>query len=151
MGALSFMGCSSDPDDTGNLVGKWVNVYDPGGPNQFVTTIYISGGAVMYEGNYEAVIVNAPDFEAPHGFLIIQFTKYATNYDNNPVSTHANVGKYSALYWKDLTVSSVFLADAYSGIDHAIKNTLGEAYAAFTNDTAGTFVDWSQTSPYNKL
>ncbi|MDR2403451.1 MAG: hypothetical protein LBD78_05430 [Spirochaetaceae bacterium] len=145
-------GCKHEPDEKGSLAGVWKNVYhDPTGEYpDYVTEITITGNTVVYQGSYEAEIVNTPNFEAPYGVLIIKFTKYATNYDGNPVTTHANVGKYGALYWKDLTVSLVYLADAYTGYTHRMFTNLQAAQMAFTDEKVGDYVDWSITSPYNK-
>ncbi|MDR1029984.1 MAG: hypothetical protein LBL76_03825 [Treponema sp.] len=151
--AVFFSGCKTDEeDDTGNLVGKWENVYhDPNGAYpDFTTIIEITGETVVYTGSYEATIANEPDFETSYGVLILKFTKYATDYDGNPVATHANVGKFGALYWKDLTDSSVSLADAYKDYVHQLVDTLDTAKTTFTNDKIGDYIDWSGTSPYNK-
>jgi hypothetical protein len=148
-GALSLAGCGEE-GKTGNLVGTWKNIYKPGEPEEFITTISITDSAVDYEGTYKATIENDPDFEAKSGVLIIKFTEYTFDPDN--------VGKYSGLYWKDLKPSSVAFADAYgpekdpdTGFKlHNIVATLEEARTKYTKDTVGNFVDWSITSPYDK-
>jgi hypothetical protein len=152
MGMAVFSGCSTDDEDTGNLVGTWEYVYhDPTGTYPDSTTIInITGETVVYTGSYEATIANDPDFESSYGVLILQFTKYADWGDESPSETHDNVGKYGAMYWKDLTSSKVSLADAYIGYDHTMFGTLSEAESAFTNDKVGDYIDWGITSPYNK-
>jgi hypothetical protein len=145
-----LLGCPGEPDPA-SLVATWENVYhDPNGTYpDFTTTINITSGTVIYTGSYEAEIANEPDFEASYGVLILKFTKYA-NWGETPSTTHANVGKYGAMYWKDLTDSSVSLADAYTSGAHTMTDTLTAAKAAFTNDKAGDYIDWALTSSYNR-
>jgi hypothetical protein len=153
-GALSLAGCKAE-DDTGNLVGYWQNIYAEGTDSEFITNIRITATTVEYEGSYKATIENEPGFEAAYGVLIIKFTEYlAHDYSNYPEVTTSpdptKVDKYAALYWKDLTASTVNLADAYIGSDHQIVDDLETARSTFTNDNAHNFVDWSGVSPYNK-
>jgi hypothetical protein len=152
--ALLFSGCKNEPEETGNLVGLWTNV-----SGNFTTTITITNDTVAYSGNYKAEIVNDPNFEASSGVLIIKFTHYADWSGGEPsLSTdHASVGKYGALYWRDLTSSSVSLADAYKKVEptdafpsHTMFNTLEEAQATFTTNAVSDYINWSITSPYTK-
>jgi hypothetical protein len=149
--ALLSTGCS-DPDDSGNLNGTWKNVASYG-ETDYITIIKINTSAktVLYEGSYEGQIANSPNFDAADGVLIIKFTKYA-DWGGEPSVSHANVGKFGAMYWTGLTSSQVSLADAYDGYTHAMYDTIGDAQTAFTPfaDKAGDFVDWSITSPYIK-
>jgi hypothetical protein len=154
--ALALAGCEHNAEDSGVLTGTWKNVYDPGGDNEFTTEIRITPTAINYVDSYEGTIKNSPDFKAPYGVIIIQFTKYATNYDGNPVATHPNVGKFGAIYWKDLTSDSVYLSDAGIASDeapyytHTMFPNLEGARAAFTNENVNTYVNWSIISPYTK-
>jgi hypothetical protein len=143
-------GDGTTPVVRGNLVNTWENVYAPGTEYEFTTTIKITSGKAEYGGSYEGTIVNKPDFTATDGVLIIRITKYATNYDGNPVATHANVGKFCGLYWKGLTPTEVYLADAYAGYDHALFDTQPAAAAAFTLDKVGDYINWGITAPYTK-
>jgi hypothetical protein len=149
-GALGLTGCPTEPDDTDNLIGTWTNVWHPDEEDEYITTVIITDKTVVYQGSYEGTIANEPDFEAASGVFIIKFTKYATDYDGNPVTTHANVGKYGALYWRDLTSSSVFMADAYTSYTHTLVDTLPNATAAFTEDKVGDYIDWSMVGAYTK-
>jgi hypothetical protein len=165
VGALSLVGCGEEEDETGNLVGTWKNIYDPGGPSEYITTIHITDNTVVYENNYEGTIENDPNFDAEYGVLIIKFTKYLTpDYSNYPEVEYTKdptkEGKYAALYWKDLFSSSVLLADAYdtssadpktgTGAVHKIVDDIVTAKATFTNDVVSNFVTWSGVTPYNK-
>jgi hypothetical protein len=108
--------------------------------------------------NYEGTIVNSPSVTALNGVLIIQFTKYNdVTYDSNPpynitgvTENTGNKNKFAAVYWKDLTSNSVYMADAYVGYDHAIVGTLTEAQINFTMDRVGSYISWSIIAPYKK-
>jgi hypothetical protein len=147
---LLFISCQDNTNSSGSLNATWDDGWSP-------VTINTSAKTIVYTGNYEAIIENSPDYTATSGVLIIKFTKYATNYDGNPVATHVNVGKYSALYWTELTASSVRLADAYDKTpppygSHAIRASLSIAQTDFlpAADKVGNYVDWSITAPYTK-
>jgi hypothetical protein len=166
MGALALVGCGGDDGDTGNLVGKWQNVYDDGqGGDPYITTYNINGTTVKYEDTYEATIENKPDFDAKYGVLIIKFTKYVVyDYSDFPNVTsyedETKKDKYAALYWRDLTASTVKLADAWvttvdessgnSTSEHKMVDDMSTATTTFTNDTVSNFIDWSGVSPYDK-
>jgi len=139
---LMFVSCT-DNENSGNLNGTW----DDGWSQVIINS---SAKTIVYTDSYEGNIVNSPSYTASSGVLIIQFTKYADWGGPAPSTSHANVGKYSALYWTELTASSVRLADAYEGYNRVIFATLGEANAAFTVDKVGNYVDWSITAPYTK-
>jgi hypothetical protein len=145
---LLFISCSDNANSSGDLNGTWDDGWNP-------VIIDSSAKTIVYTGSYEGVIANAPNgYTAKSGVLIIQFTKYANFGAGTPSTSHANVGKYGALYWTELTASSVRLADAYNTTTwvHVMYPTLAEANAAFTPaaDKVGTYVDWSPTAPYTK-
>ena len=153
-GSTGGGGGGTSSTTSGNLVGTWSYVYDPDGPNEFTTTIRITNTTAGYPGSWEGTIVNSPTFTATTGVLICKITKYADwATPPNPLeSTHSNVGKFCGMYWKGLSAKQVYLADAYSGYDHALFNTQAEAAAAFTPvaDKVGTYVPWGITAPYTK-
>jgi hypothetical protein len=142
-GAAFFTACDTGNKVPGLLTATWKNV-----AGDYVTIITITENTVVYQGSYEADIVNDPDFTALNGVLIIKFTKYA-DWGSEPNANHDNVGKYGALYWKDLDGSSVSLADAYTGYTHTMFDDLTDAEVAFTNDKVGDYIDWAITSPYS--
>jgi hypothetical protein len=145
--ALGMLGCKTEADeDTGNLVGTWKS------PGEWGMTYVIAAGAIQApDSGYEGRIENTPDLTASNGVLIIKFTKYAASYGGTPSDTHANVGKYGALYWKDLTADSVSLADAYNkDYTHSMKSSLSDAQTAFALGNMGDYIDWSITTPYQK-
>jgi hypothetical protein len=151
--AFLFTGCKTDEDDDPVILdGTWKNVASYDGID-YITIIKINTSAktIVYEGSYEGQIANAPNFNDKNGVLIINFTKYA-DWGADPSTSHANVGKFGAMYWTGLTAKQVSLADAYSGWDHVMFDTIGEAQTAFTPaaDKVSTYVDWSITAPYTK-
>ena len=151
--SLLIISCDIDEDETGNLNGTWINLYhDPSGEYEdFETKIIINTAnkTVEFAGSYEANITNSPNFSSANGILIIQFTKYG-DWGEEPATEHDNVGSFGALYWRDLGINSVKLADAYEDWDHAIYDTLEEAQAKFTIDRAGSYIDWSIVGFYTK-
>jgi hypothetical protein len=134
---------------TANLNGTWKDNYGT------TITINTSAKTIEYSNSYKGTIENTPKYTAVNGVLIIKFTKYTdADYSNYPEVTYnentENIGKYGALYWKDLTSNSVYMADAYTGYTHTMFGTLSEAQTNFTLDRAGNYIDWSITSPYTK-
>jgi hypothetical protein len=150
--AFMFTGCNTGDDTAGNLNGTWKNVASYEGTD-YITIIKIDTSAktIMYEDSYEGQIANSQDFTATNGVLIIKFTKYA-DWGEDPSATHANVGKFGAMYWTGLTSNQVSLADAYTSYTHTMFDSIEAAQTAFTPaaDKVGTYVDWSMTSPYTK-
>jgi hypothetical protein len=153
---LLLTGCPR-PLPTANLNGEWKDSYGT------IITINTSARTIKYmldatNLSYEGQIVNSSDFTAENGVLIIKFTKYYdTTYDTSPpfnMTSHtentANKGKFGALYWRDLTSISVYMADAYNGTTHVMYTTLNDAQTNFTMDKASNYINWSYTSPYTK-
>ena len=154
---LMFVSCSADESDSGNLDGTWSYI-NAGNPQyNYDIIINTSAKTILYTGSptYEGIIANAPNgYTASSGVLIIQFTKYAGYGEGAPSATHANVGKFGALYWTDLTATSIKAADAYNQTTytHVMFPTVAEANAAFTPaaDKVGTYVGWSGIAPLVK-
>jgi hypothetical protein len=155
--ALLFAGCSgagAGAGAKGNLNGTWDDGFGYG-----LVLINTSAKTVIMKDDYEGTIVNSPDFTAANGVLIIKFTQYITKvYDSSPpydftsTPTPENIGKFAALYWTELTVNSVKLADGYEGFDHVMFATQELAEAAFlpAADTVGTYAPWGITAVYTK-
>jgi hypothetical protein len=152
MGALLLSGCNSD-DPKAWLPNTWTNV-----SGAYTTIITITPTTISYSDSYEGTIANTPDFGASDGILIIKFTKYADWSSGSAVlsDSHANVDKYGALYWKELTPTSVSMSDAYKKINetdeypsHTMFNDLETAKTNFTRDNEGMYINWSITSPYH--
>jgi hypothetical protein len=144
MGSLLLSGCNSgDPKPW--LPATWTNV-----SYGMTTIIKITATTISYSdsyNDYEGIISNTPDFEASDGVLIIKFTKCADG-------DSGSLNKYGALYWKELTPTSVYMADAYvhEGQNwlRAVFDDLPTAKASFTRDNEGTYIsDWSIVSPYH--
>jgi hypothetical protein len=139
------VGCDTDGDDGGNLIGTW---YGTGTP---VDSYIISGDSITYDDgsdgmygmSFAADIVQYSDFEDDSGVLIIEFTK-------NP--NEGGSKNFNAVYWRNLSADQVELANAAakaSPWDSSV-DTLEEAETKFTKDDADDFVDWSQVAPYRK-
>lgn len=141
-----FMGCQPESDDAGNLDGTWVNISQS---YETIIKINAENKTVEYTGSYNATIENSPNFISTNGVLIIKFTKYG-DWGEEPTTEHTNVGRYGALYWVNMGLNSVKLADAYIGWDHAITETLQEAQEMFTIDKVGDYIDWAIIGVYTK-
>jgi hypothetical protein len=144
--AFLFTGCKTDddPEDTGFIpVGEWADDYGSGynitaSSFEYYTAYY----SEEYPGeNIKGSIKEAVDFSQDAGVLLIQITTS---------STEGHTGKFTGVYYRDYTVSHVFLANAVDGSYNLIvKNTLDEAKNTFTVDNVETHVTyWG--SGYNK-
>jgi hypothetical protein len=141
--AAVIVGCDSGSDEDADLNGLWVSDFDGYVINTKADKIY-------YLDNFSADIVNAPDYSATSGVLIIEFTSYyEIEYDEDweVVSEgwiEDNNGKFGAVYWIELTADSVKMANAYDTEtwEHSMYDTKSEAEAAFTpyQDKSGDFV-----------
>jgi len=135
-----IFGCT-EPEENGSLNGTWSSNYDS-------YKIDKSTKKIEYVGNYKADIVNSPNYEAGSGILIVKFTWYfETIYDENwdvvsEGATDVYNGKFGAVYWKDLTDSSIQMADAYDTAtwSRAMHDTLDEAKVNFTSDKTGNYI-----------
>jgi len=135
-------GCT-EPEENGSLNGTWSS-------NSDSYKIDTSAKKIEYVGNYKADIVNSPDYEAVSGILIVKFTwYYEIEYNWDPPynvihegETDAYNGKFGAVYWKDLTDSSIQMADAYNTAawSRAMYDTLDEAKVNFTSDKTGDYI-----------
>ena len=131
-------GCSSDVKDEENtkglpngLVGKWV---DPTWGDFYEITR--SGGTetLKYDSGYgspsQGTIEFVSNFDANTGVIIVNYT------------TASDPGKpFGAVYYRNLTVSTVQMSDAYNG-DYSSPNTATreEAIAKFTRGKTGDFI-----------
>jgi hypothetical protein len=156
--AFLFTGCSTGNDPVvGTIDGTWIWDDTPAYAYRYI--INLSAKTIEYKGQgamfpYEGAIEYNSNPTADSGVVIIKYTKYA-DWGDVPSTTHANAGKYGALYWTELTVGSVRMADAIDldgSFDHVLKNTSSEATAAFTPpaDKVGVYVGWGNTSPLHR-
>jgi len=152
---LLFAGCddgtsSTNDPELGTLNGIWKDSYEN------TITIDTTAKTIVAEDSYEATIEDgSSDFSATDGVLIIKFSKFCDFMNPPPLTSHANVGKYGAIYWTDLTATTVKMADAYTvdWSNHEVFDDLDSAKEAFTPvaDKVGNYVSgWSHISPYTK-
>jgi len=139
---LLFAGCAeeSEPEIVNTdfiPVGEWADAF--GGSYTITsTTVEFDDG---YGGSFNGSLREAVDFSSGAGVLLVQiFTSVPAG----------QTGKFIGVYYKDYTVSHVFLANAIDGSYALIlKNTLAEAKTTFTVDNVNTHVTyWG--SGYNK-
>jgi hypothetical protein len=146
---ISFIGCQIDPEpeNTGFIpAGEWTDSYGGGYTISASMLEYYTADmeweGVTYPGeNIKCSIKEAVDFSKDAGVLLVQITTS---------STDGQAGKFIGVYYKDYTVSHVFLANAI-GESYALIliDTLTEAKKTFTVDNVDTHVTyWG--SGYNK-
>jgi len=152
---LSAFLVSCDKEPKANLNGTWNYT---SGNYSYDIKINTTAKTIEYGTNYKGNIVNSPNYEDASGVIIIEFTYYyETVYGGPPEyavissgETTKYNGKYGAMYWKDLTLDSVYLADAYESSTHAMRDSLAQAQADFTLSKVGNYINWSYISPYTK-
>jgi len=144
-----FSACQeAEEESIGNLHGVWY--FNSGGWEDYIV-IDIMEKTILYYNNYEAEIVNSPDFKAANGVLVVKFTNYWetdwTTYETTETDQYN--GKFGALYWKDLKSNSVSMSDAYTGYTHTMFDTESQAKTNFTLDKTGNYISaWG--GPYYK-
>jgi len=146
---LLLAGCDDVPQP-GALDGTWKDSYNTVKIDTVAKTIDVTSLISPYKGTIEN---GSSDFSDASGVLIIKYTE--CNYTEYGTSTtHNNTGKYGAMYWTELTSTSVKMADACTAdwSNFEVFNTLSEAKTAFTPvaDKVIDYVDWSIISPYIK-
>ena len=151
--SLSFLftGCETG-DGGGYLGGTWNDGFG-------YRVINTSAMTIEFENVYKGKIANSPNFRAENGFLIIEFTEYFDeDFSSWPDITYtpnpANIGKFGALYWRDLTSNSVRFADHWKEVttsnwEHVMYSDIGEATANFTMGIIND-IDWGAISPHTK-
>jgi len=154
-------GCKDEPDEKGSLIGTWTSSAGD--------SYTIGSTAVTYsdpykdtahtppwaDASFQGTIRNNPSFENESGVIIIEYVTKPTDgaYDANYQLTGPGTqpaGNFIAVYWKDLTTSSISLATATNLTDYSnpATATLGEAETKFTIAKAGDFV--GQWGAYSK-
>jgi len=139
--ALLFTGCQTDTEsdhaDTGFIPeGVWTDDYG--------SFYNISKSSLEYNDGYSIFIgsiMEAIDFSPDAGVLLVQITESAIPEE---------AGKFIGVYYKDYTVSHVFLANAIDGSYALIlMDRLAHAKNTFNVDNVDTYVRyWG--SGYNK-
>jgi len=149
---LLFASCEEEPEqqEVENSsfipVGEWADAYGSGYKITAFSLEYYTADTeweeVTYPGeNIKGIINEVVNFSQGAGVLLVQITAS---------TTVGQIGKFIGVYYKDYTVSHVFLANAIDGSYALIvKNTLAEAKTTFTVDNVNTHVTyWG--SGYNK-
>jgi len=136
--ALVFGGCQAEtitcPLDGINpdLQGTWTDGY--GGSYTISTTLRYDSG---YGGSFEGDIVSAVNFSGAAGVLVVELTS-VTNTDGD-WGTNYTVGKYTGVYYKDLTSSHVLLANSYPFVQ---VDDLDTALSTFTPGNVDTHISF---------
>ena len=154
--SFGFMSCQQEDDDNGlpdgvyelsdnsALIGTWQSSY---GEIFKITSTSLSNGGSWgdsYAGNN--LVVSYTNDEATSGYIYIKYTRaYCSTHSDPTTYTYdtdaADVGKWYAIAFKELTASSVSLSGAYGTVSST--STLEEAISTFTIDN-GYFTIYSE-------
>ena len=167
--SFGFMSCQQEDDDNGlpdgvyelsdnsALIGTWVNSYSGGTSVYKITSsTFDNSGTSSYNGTtstYDSyagnnLVVSYTNDEATSGYIYIKYTRaYCSTHSDSTTYTYiydedaADVGKWYAIAFKELTASSVSLSGAYGTASST--STLEEAISTFTIDN-GYFTTYSE-------
>lgn len=169
--SFGFMSCQQEDDDNGlpdgvyelsdnsALIGTWVNSYSGGTSVYKITSsTFDNSGTSSYNGTtstYDAyagnnLVVSYTNDEATSGYIYIKYTRaYCSTHSDPTTYTYiydtdaADVGKWYAIAFRDLTDSSLSLSGAYKKSGKSSTETLEEAISTFTIDN-GYFTTYSE-------
>lgn len=145
--SFGFMSCQQE-DETEyvnySLTGTWVNSYSGGTSVYKITSsTFDNSGTSSYNGTtstYDSyagnnLVVSYTNDEATSGYIYIKYTRaYCYNHSDSTTYIYdedaADVGKWYAIAFKELTASSVSLSGAYGTVSST--STLEEAISTFT-------------------
>ncbi len=151
--SFSFMSCQQE-DETEyvnySLTGTWVNSYSGGTSVYKITSsTFDNSGTSSYNGTtstYDSyagnnLVVSYTNDEATSGYIYIKYTRsYCSthsdiaNYNYVYDTDAADVGKWYAIAFKELTASSLSLSGAWLEGGVTSTETLEEAISTFTVD-----------------
>ena len=154
--SFGFMSCQQEDDDNGlpdgvyelsdnsALIGTWQSSY--GEIFKITSTSFSNGGSWgdSYAGNN--LVVSYTNDEKNSGYIYIKYTRaYCSTHSDSTTYIYdedaADVGKWYAIAFKELTASSVSLSGAYGTVSST--STLEEAISTFTIDN-GYFSTYSE-------
>ena len=156
--SFGFMSCQQE-DETEyvnySLTGTWVNSYSGGTSVYKITSsTFDNSGTSSYNGTtstYDSyagnnLVVSYTNDEETSGYIYIKYTRaYCSTHSDSTTYIYdedaADVGKWYAIAFKELTASSVSLSGAYGTISST--STLEEAISTFTIDN-GYFSTYSE-------
>ena len=167
--SFGFMSCQQEDDDNGlpdgvyelsdnsALIGTWVNSYSGGTSVYKITSsTFDNSGTSSYNGTtstYDSyagnnLVVSYTNDEKNSGYIYIKYTRaYCSTHSDSTTYTYiydtdaADVGKWYAIAFKELTASSVSLSGAAGTVSST--STLEEAISTFTIDN-GYFTTYSE-------
>ena len=156
--SFGFMSCQQEDDDNGlpdgvyelsdnsALIGTWVNSYSGGTSVYKITSsTFDNSGTSSYNGTtstYDSyagnnLVVSYTNDEKNSGYIYIKYTRaYCSTHSDPTPYTYiydtdaADVGKWYAIAFKELTASSVSLSGAAGTVSST--STLEEAISTFT-------------------
>jgi hypothetical protein len=127
--ALTLSGCNLN-GDVGSILGAWTSAAGDGYTINARTFVYDDGG---YGFGYAGTIEEIVEINTSSGIIYFE-------YDDKPAGA---AGAFNAIYYKDLTSTTVQLATAFNAdYTNPATATLEQAKAKFTQATAGDFVSF---------
>ena len=146
---LFLSGCTMDPDKPKNLVGEWTTDFDSYTITDTRLEYFMEGteweGTQFPDTVLKGDIVLAVDFSSTSGVLIIRITE---------ATTGNTVGKYTGVYYRDYTGSSIRLATAIGpapDFSPMEADSLEAARTLFTVDNIDLHIlNWAGITPYTK-
>ena len=144
--ALFLAGCTMDPDKPKNLVGEWTTDFDSYTITDTRLEYFMDNSAWELPNTVlKGDIVLAVDFSSTSGVLIIRITE---------ATTGNTVGKYTGVYYRDYTGSSIRLATAIGpapDFSPMEADSLEAARTLFTVDNIDLHIlNWAGITPYTK-
>ena len=146
---LLSVGCSmenGEPENTGFVpVGLWATDFDRYDIKENFLDYLMDNSAWNPENDVlQGNIVRAVDFSGSAGVLIIRVSRA-----DGPLITNT-VGRYTGVYYRDFSGSSIRLANAIDLADWSPieASSISAALSLFTVDNSNMHVDWSFVTPY---
>ncbi|MCL2879245.1 MAG: hypothetical protein FWF29_03280 [Treponema sp.] len=125
-------------EDTGFIpVGDWASAYDSYTITDTTLDYFMAGseydGVVYPDTVLKGTIAKAVDFSDDSGVLIIKESE----------NTYGNAGKYTGVYYRAYTSSTILLASAVDENYNSVEtDTLSQALSVFTVDNVDTHVTY---------
>ena len=156
-----MVGCKTESEDDtnipGNLPVSMIGEWDCLGFELYTIDTDTFEYEPGYEAAYKGTIEFVSNYSNESGLIIVKYTTPPghtiwENYVDTGKPFHVNGYDYTAVYYRNLTSSTVQLANVINLADNSSVDTLtlGEAKAKFTRSNAGKYVNWSYVQPFTK-
>jgi len=156
-----MIGCKTESEDDTNIPGKLpatiISEWDCLGIELYT----IAADTIEYEPGYKAAYKGTIEFVSNYssdsGLIIVKYTTPPShtiweNFVDTGKPFHVNGYDYTAVYYRNLTSSTVQLANVINLVNNSSVDTLtlDEAKTKFTKSNAGKYVDWNYVQSSTK-